>query len=113
MQAHNAKDNLPQGEKPMTGNGRTERRDDYSVTKTRSPLRSAVNPLVMRITTQAGMVNIDNEDIAYGNIRNIYTTGDGVGLQLSERLEHKRGEIIDMCDEIADRIYALQDILLS
>lgn len=73
--------------------------------------RSAVNPLVMRITTQSGMVNIDNDDIAYSNIRNMYTTGDGVGLQLSELLEHKRGEIIDMCAEIAGSIYELQDIL--
>lgn len=87
----------------MTDNGITEQRDDYR--------RSAVNPLVMRITTQCGMVNIDNDDIFYGNIRNMYTSGHGNGLQLSEKFEHKRGEIIDICGKIADRIYELQDIL--
>jgi hypothetical protein len=41
----------------------------------------------------------------------MYTSGNGNGLQLSERFEHKRGEIIDICSEIADKIYELQDIL--
>lgn len=94
-----------------TDDGRAEQRDEYGVTKTRSPLRSAIDPLVMQITTQEKMVNIDNDDIAYGNIRNMYTSGNGNGLQLSERFEHKRGEIIDICSEIADKIYELQDIL--
>lgn len=66
---------------------------------------------VMRITTQKGMVNIDNKEIAYGNIRKMYTAGNGQGLQLSTELEPKRGEIISICAEIADRIYKLQDIL--
>ena len=75
----------------------------------REPCR--LNLLVMRITTQKGMVNIDNNEIAYSNIRKMYTTGAGQGLQLSEELEPKRGEIISICAEIADRIYNLQDIL--
>lgn len=64
----------------------------------------------MRITTQCGMANIIHAEIAYGNIRGMYTTGNGNGLQLSIRLEHKRGEIIDLCAEIADKIYELQDM---
>lgn len=68
-----------------------------------------MNP--MRIITQKGMVNIDGHEITYGNIKNMYTTDNGNGLQLSERLEHKRGEIIDICAEIADKIYELQDIM--
>lgn len=84
----------------------TEIRDDYSETKTRSPLQ-----FVMRIIVQEGMININNDDIAYSNIRNMYVTGNGNGLQISKRLEHKRGEIIDICSEIADKIYELQDIL--
>lgn len=63
------------------------------------------------ITTQKGMLNIDGPEISYGNIRDMYTTGNGNGLQLSERLEHKRGEIIDICAKIADKIYKLQDIM--
>ena len=65
----------------------------------------------MRITIQSGMVNIDSPDISYGNIRNMYTTGNGNGLQITERIEHKRGEITDICAEIADLIYDLQDIV--
>lgn len=90
----------------MTDDGRTEIRDDYSETTTCSPLR-----FVMRITMQEGMININNDDIAYCNIRNMYVTGNGNGLQISERLEYKRGEIINMCAEIADKIYELQDII--
>jgi len=59
------------------------------------------------------MVNIDNDDIAYANIRDMYLSGDGHGLQLSERLEHKRGEIIDICGEIASKVYELQDIIFA
>jgi hypothetical protein len=80
-------------------------------TETRTEAGGQVNPLVMRIITQKGMVNIDSDEIAYSNIRDMYTAGDGHGLQLSERLEHKRGELIDICSEISDRIYILQDIL--
>lgn len=64
-----------------------------------------MNP--MKITTQNGMLNIDGHEIFYGNIRGMYATGNGNGLQLSERLEHKRGEIIDICAGIADKIYEL------
>lgn len=65
----------------------------------------------MKITTQKGMLNINGPEIAYGNIRDMYITGNGNGLQLSERLEHKRGEIIDICAEIADKVYKLQDVM--
>ncbi len=65
----------------------------------------------MKIAIQNGMVNIDGDEIAYGDIKDMYTNGNGAGLQLSERLEHKRGEIIDLCSVIADKIYDLQDIL--
>ena len=65
----------------------------------------------MKITTQKGMVNIDCDDLAYSNIAKMYKTGVGHGLQLSERLEHKRGELTDICADITDRIYELQDIL--
>lgn len=65
----------------------------------------------MRIVLQKGMVNIDGYEIAYGDIRNMYQTGNGIGLQLSERLEHKRGEIIDICSSIAEKLYELQDIV--
>jgi hypothetical protein len=53
------------------------------------------------------MVDISSDEIAYGNIEGMYWDGNGHGLQLSERLEHKRGEIIDLCSDIADKIYEL------
>jgi hypothetical protein len=65
----------------------------------------------MRITLHKGMVSIDGEDIDYGNIRNMYESGNGIGLQLSERLEHKRGEVIDLCSSIAEKLYELQDMV--
>lgn len=67
--------------------------------------------MIVLITAQSGMVNIDNQHIAYGNIRNMYKTGDGNGLQIEAKLEYKRKEILDICGEIADKIYKLQDIL--
>lgn len=65
---------------------------------------------VILITAQSGMVNIDSHLMAYANLRDMYETGDGNGLQLSAKLEHKRKEIINICGEIADKIYELQDI---
>ena len=65
----------------------------------------------MRITTQYGMINIDSKDISYSNIKNMYQIGNGYGLQLSEKLEHSRAEIIDICAEIAKKIYILHDII--
>jgi len=65
----------------------------------------------MRMMIKNGMVNIDGDEVAYGSIKGMYIHGDGVGVQLSARLEHKRGEIIDLCSVIADKIYDLQDIL--
>ena len=65
----------------------------------------------MRIILQKGMINIDGDEIAYAGIRNMYESGNGTGIQLSERLEHKRGEIIDLCCSISERLYELQDIV--
>lgn len=65
----------------------------------------------MRVTIQKGMINIDGDEIAYGNIAKMYQQGNGHGLQLSERLEHKRGEIIDLCADIAGKVYELQSIV--
>lgn len=68
--------------------------------------------LAMKITAADGMVNLDCKDeIAYSNIANMYTTGDGCGVQLSERLEPKRDQILSFCNVIADKIYELQDII--
>lgn len=61
----------------------------------------------MKITVTDGMVNIDGSNISYGNIRNMYKTGSGHGLQLNEAQESKRVEILEMCEAIADLSYAL------
>lgn len=64
----------------------------------------------MKITVYKGMVNIDSKNIAYANIRNMYKSGNGHGLQLSETLESKRAEILELCQAIADLSYAIFEI---
>ena len=65
----------------------------------------------MKITAQHGMVSIDSDEIVFSSIKDMYKTGHGYGLQLSERLEPKRKLITEICNEIAEQIYELQDIL--
>jgi hypothetical protein len=69
-----------------------------------------IDAIVMRVDVSRGMVNIDAAGLAYGNIADMYQGGDGCGLQLDEHLEHRRGELIDLCDSIADKIYELQSL---
>lgn len=64
----------------------------------------------MKITVMDGMVNIDGSNIAYGNIRNMYKTGDGHGLQLNEVQEQKRTEILELCQVVADLSYKLYEL---
>ena len=64
----------------------------------------------MNITVYDGMVNIDGSNIAYSNIRSMYKTGYGHGLQLNEAQELKRVEILELCQKIADLSYALFEL---
>ncbi len=66
-----------------------------------------------RITVvhQDGMINIDGEDLSYANIRGMYKTGDGHGLQLDD--ESKRTEAEKLCVSIADSLYALTKLMAS
>jgi len=57
------------------------------------------------ITCIDSMVNIDSSDIAYANIKGMYETGDGVGLQLSEHCEPARELIESLCNVIASLHY--------
>jgi hypothetical protein len=72
--------------------------------------KRTIDRLVMRVTIHGGMVKIDSEKMMYANIRNMYVNGNGSGLQLIEDIEHKRGEIVDLCAQIADSLYQLEDI---
>jgi len=65
----------------------------------------------MKITVQNGIVKIETGSIAYANVQDMYQFGSGQGLQISENLEHKRGEIISLCGDIADKIYELKRII--
>lgn len=65
----------------------------------------------VKITVQKKMVNVDAEELAFSYIKNLYTTGNGCGLQLSERLEHKCGELLDILTVIADKICELQEVI--
>lgn len=63
------------------------------------------------IFVDADMITITGPTIAYNNIRNMYTTGDGHGLQLGEFAEKRREEVSRHCAAIADAVYALNDLL--
>lgn len=65
----------------------------------------------MKIETLDGMVNITGDRFSYSNIRGMYQTGSGHGLQLSADLEHKRGELLDLFSGIAEKIYEAQDVM--
>lgn len=65
------------------------------------------------IAVNKGMVNIDGDNIAYGNIAGMYQQGNGHGLQLNEHLEPKREEILKHCSGIAEHVYELQKLLAA
>ena len=65
----------------------------------------------MKVETLDGMVSITGDGFSYSNIRSMYKTGSGHGLQLSADLEHKRGELLDMFSGIAEKIYEAQDAI--
>lgn len=67
--------------------------------------------MTIRVTHENGMTNIDCSSISYGNIKHMYTTGDGHGLQLNQNQEHKRGEILDICAKISDALQELEEVL--
>jgi len=58
------------------------------------------------------MVDIDGEEIFYGNIREMYTQGNGAGIQtnLNEQ-DNKQARYI--CDNISNLIYKLSDLLIK
>lgn len=65
----------------------------------------------MNVETMGGIVSITGDGFSYSNIRGMYKTGSGHGLQLSANLEHKRGELLDLFAWIAEKIYEAQDIV--
>ena len=64
----------------------------------------------MKVNIINGMVDIDGHGISYSNIRDMYVTGNGCGLQVSEELEPEREKIAGICNTIADQFYKLNDI---
>jgi len=57
------------------------------------------------------MIDIEAAGLLYCNIKQMYKTGHGYGLQLDKELEQVRGKIKNACDKIAEDVYGLQDIL--
>lgn len=66
---------------------------------------------MIKISHYKNMANIDSHEIAYGNIRYMYLTGNGCWLQLEENLEPHREEILKLCGSISDSLYRLQDLI--
>jgi hypothetical protein len=54
-------------------------------------------------------IDIDSKDIRYGNIKDMYKTGNGHGLQCSEDLNFKN--VQTLCAEISTAIYKYCDTL--
>lgn len=65
----------------------------------------------IKIQSFDGMINIEHSGLEYGNIKGMYKTGNGHGLQISQPLEPKRLQIEETCANIADLIYKLHDLL--
>lgn len=65
----------------------------------------------MNIVIDMGMVNIDDENICYANIKDMYKQGNGSGLQIAEHLEPKEDEIQSTCDQISALLYKLEDLI--
>lgn len=60
-----------------------------------------------------GMINMDHPNMFYGNIEGMYKgPRNGFGCQLAEELENRRETIEKTCNEIAERIYLLQKLLI-
>ncbi len=55
------------------------------------------------------MFDITGADINYSNIKNMYTTGNGIGIQVNN--ESIREEASSICNQIADLFYKLDDVL--
>ena len=65
----------------------------------------------MKIVVTRNMVSIDDDGIVYSNIRDMYRSGNGEGLQIIQRLEHRREQINRACAEISNKLYELQDMM--
>lgn len=70
----------------------------------------------LKIIVMDCMVNIDSEDLSYGNIQNMYNGHDsnftdGHGIQLNPLIESKERELLELCDTISSSIYKITAIL--
>ena len=65
----------------------------------------------MRITARkhSGMVQIEGDGIAYGNIKDMYQTGDGHGLQLNT--DKNYDEIFKLCHKVASCMYQIEELI--
>lgn len=65
----------------------------------------------MKIVAHHDMVNIDNATFSYANIKHMYVTGHGTGIQLDTRMKDKEEKIRELCDDLSDTIYQLQELI--
>jgi len=62
-------------------------------------------------TVTYGMVNIDSDNIAYANIKDMYKDGNGAGLQVNLSEKGNKKSVLKICDEIAGLFYTLEQHL--
>ena len=72
---------------------------------------------MLKVTTHKDMLNIEHDNMFYGNIKDMYKTSEkgvnknGFGCQLAEELENRRETIEKTCNELAEKVYLLQKLL--
>jgi len=92
----------------MTGFGATITRDLWEAVVEEHKKREAGDDQ-LRIFVFPGMITISGPRIYYGNVKDMYQTGNGSGLQVDEGVDPKT--VGPICDKIAELIYQLQEVL--
>lgn len=65
----------------------------------------------IKIVYYNNMINIDSTKICYSNILGLYKNGNGAGLQVNFDNKERKKEIIDICSDISELIYKLDEKL--
>lgn len=64
---------------------------------------------MLKVISHENMINIDGDGISYACIKDMYTTGDGNGLQVSN--EENRFVIFLNCREVVKAVRRLEGVL--
>lgn len=65
------------------------------------------------VVCYTGMVNVESEHIFYGNIKGMYKTGDGHGVQFSSEVFEQKMPLTAMLNKLSGLCYQLEDTIKS